>query len=175
MGRLINTTTITVDGVTDVGKWYVADGGHDRASLDQFIGAAGMVLGRPTYEGLAGFWPHQTGAWADTLNPLPKFVASRAAQGPLAWNATSIEGDVAEGVAQLKADLDGDLVMSGCGELARTLLALGLVDELRFWVHPVVWGGGARPNLGEGLRMTLIEVTPFDSGVVLQRYQPAGV
>ena len=62
-----------MDGVTDVGEWYVADGEHDRASLDQFDGAAGMLLGRKPYEGLAGFWPNQTGTWADMLNPLPKF------------------------------------------------------------------------------------------------------
>ena len=40
-----------------------------------------MVLGRKTYEGLAGYWPGQTGEWADLLNPLPKFVASRTLQG----------------------------------------------------------------------------------------------
>lgn len=48
----------------------------------------------------------------------------------------------------LKAELDGDLIVSGCGELARHLLAHGLVDELRFWIHPVVWGPGERPFEG---------------------------
>ena len=52
MARLINTTALTVDGLTDVGDWYVAEGGHDRAGLDQFAGIAGMLLGRKTYEGL---------------------------------------------------------------------------------------------------------------------------
>jgi hypothetical protein len=48
VSRLINTTTMTVDAVTDVGQWYVPGGGHARASRDQFDGAAGMVLGRKT-------------------------------------------------------------------------------------------------------------------------------
>jgi hypothetical protein len=39
---------MTVDGVVDVGDWYVSEGGHDRAARDQFDGAAGMVLGRKT-------------------------------------------------------------------------------------------------------------------------------
>ena len=91
MSKLIATTTMTVDGVTDVGAWYVSEGGHDAAARDQFDGAAGMVFGRKTYEGLAG-WSEQTGPWADQLNPLPKFVASRTLEGPLEWNATLIEG-----------------------------------------------------------------------------------
>lgn len=72
---------MALDAVTDVGEWYVSEGGHDRAAREQFEGTAGMVLGR-TFEGLAGFWSQQTGPWADLLNPLPKFVASRTLQGP---------------------------------------------------------------------------------------------
>jgi dihydrofolate reductase len=138
MARVINTTTMTVDGVTDVGDWYVSEGQHDRAARDQFDGAAGMLLGRKTYEGLAAFWSQQTGDWADMLNPLPKFVASRTLRGPLEWNATAIEGDAAEGVARVKDELEGDLLLIGCGELARHLLANGLVDELPLWLHPAV-------------------------------------
>ena len=174
MSRLISTTTMTVDGVTDVGEWYVSEGGHDRAARDQFDGAAGMLLGRKTYEGLAAYWPQQTGEWADMLNPLPKFVASRTLEGQLEWNATVIEGDAAEGVALLKDESDGDLLLIGCGELARCLLANGLVDEVRFWLHPTVWGEGARPFQGETVTMGLLDSTSYDSGVTLLRYEPAG-
>jgi dihydrofolate reductase len=172
VSRLINATTMTVDGVTDVGEWYVSEGGHDRAAREQFDGAAGMLLGRKTYEGLAGYWSQQTGEWADMLNPLPKFVASRTLHGPLEWNSTVIEGSAAEGVSRLKDELDGDLILIGCGELARHLVANGLVDELRFWLHPAVWGEGARPYQGEKIRMRLVESTSFDSGVTLLRYEP---
>jgi hypothetical protein len=65
----------------------------------QFDGIAGMLLGRKTYVGLAGFWPTQTGPWADMLNPLPKYVASRSLQGDLEWNATAIARDAGDGVA----------------------------------------------------------------------------
>ena len=172
MSRLINTTTMTVDAVIDVGEWYVSEGGHDRAARDQFDGAAGMLLGRKTYEGLAGYWQQQTGEWADLLNPLPKFVASRTLQGPLEWNATGIEGDASEGVTRLKEELDGDLLLIGCGELARYLIANGLVDELRFWLHPTVWGQGARPYQGETVRMRFLDSASYDSGVTLLRYEP---
>jgi len=172
MSSLIATTTMTVDGVTDVGGWYVAEGGHDAAARDQFDGAAGMVLGRKTYEGLAAFWSQQTGPWADQLNPLPKFAASRTLHGRLEWNATLIEGDAADGVLRLKAELDGDLLLIGCGEFGRHLLERGIVDELRFWLHPAVEGTGARPYEGARVSMRLLESTSYDSGVTLLRYAP---
>jgi dihydrofolate reductase len=174
VSRLINTTTMTVDGVTDVGEWYVSEGGHNRAAREQFDGAAGMVLGRKTYEGLAAFWSQQTGDWADLLNPLPKFVVSRTLHGPLEWNATAVEGSAADAISRLKDEHEGDLLLIGCGELARALLAEGLVDELRFWLHPAVWGDGTRPYQGETVRMRLLESTSFDSGVTLLRYEPVG-
>ena len=88
---------MTVDAVIDVAEWYVSAGEHNAASRAQFEGSAGLVLGRPTYEGLAGYWTQQTDEWAALLNPLEKYVASRTASGPLEWNARLIEGDAAAG------------------------------------------------------------------------------
>lgn len=173
MSKLILLTTMTVDGVTTVGEWYVSEGEHDRAARDQFVEAAGMVLGRKTYEGLAGYWSSETGEWADQLNPMPKFVASRTLEGPLEWNSTLIEGDATQGVEKLKAELHGDLLLIGCGDFASHLLGHGLIDELRFWVHPAVWGSGERPFEGdEQIRLKLLDSRTFDSGVTLLRYEP---
>lgn len=172
MARLINTVSMTVDGVVDVGGWYVLEGDHDPASRALWEGAAGMVVGRKTYEGFLGFWPNQTGPWADVLNPLPKFVASRSLQGPLAWNASTIQGDAVDGVRRLKAELEGDLVMPACGELARELLQAGLVDELALWLHPTIQGPGNRPFEAATVPVHLLEARGFDSGVTLLRYEP---
>jgi dihydrofolate reductase len=73
---------------------------------------------------------------------MPKYVASRTVSGPREWNGTVIAGDAADGVAKLKAELDGDLFLVGYGELAGHLLAHGLVDEI--WIHPTLWGKAAR-------------------------------
>jgi dihydrofolate reductase len=174
VNRLILSTTMTVDGVISVADWYVSEGEHDRAAREYFEQAAAMLLGRKTYEGLAAYWSAETGAWADLINPMPKFVASRTLQGSLDWNATVIDGDLADGVSRLKQELDGDLILIGCGELARSLLAAGLIDELRFWLHPAVWGPGERPFQGEEqARLDLISSKTFDSGVTLLRYEPA--
>jgi dihydrofolate reductase len=172
MGKLIITVATTVDGVIDGFEWYVAEGGHDQAGLEEFERAAAMLLGRKTYEGLAGFWPTQEGPYADVLNAMPKFVASRTLSEPLEWNARLLDGEIREAIPKLKDELDADLIVSGCGDFARNLLAEGLVDEVRFWVHPVVWGDGGRPFEGETVRMRLLESKTFDSGVMLMRYEP---
>ena len=174
MSRLIVSTTMTVDALTDVRDWYVAEGEHDRAGREQFEHAAAMLLGRKTYEGLAPFWSPLEGEWADRLNPMPKFVASRTLQEPLEWNAKLLEGEAREAVPKLKDRLAGDLVLIGCGELARHLLAEGLVDELRFWIHPALGGRGARPFEPDGtVGLRVVDSTAFDSGVTLLRYEPA--
>jgi dihydrofolate reductase len=173
MSKLILSTTMTVDGVITVGEWYVSEGEHDRAARDLFVEAAAMVLGRKTYEGLAGYWSSETGEWADQINPMPKYVASRTLEGPLEWNSTLIEGDAMQGVERLKAKLDGDLLLFGCGDFACCLLEHGLIDELRFWVHPAIWGRGERPfEEDEQIRLELLDLRTFDAGVTLLRYEP---
>ena len=173
MGSLIITTQTTVDGVMDVGEWYVAEGEHDRAGQDQLRNASAVLLGRKTYEGLAAYWSPLDDEWARLINPKPKYVASRTLHGPLEWNATLLEGDTADAVSRLKAELPSDLLIYGCGELARSLVAATLVDELRFWVHPAIWGSGERPMQGTAQnRLRLVGSEVFDSGVTLLRYAP---
>lgn len=174
MSKLILNTTMTVDGVISVAEWYVSEGEHDRAAREQFEQAAAMLLGRTTYEGLAAYWSRESGPWADVVNPMRKYVASRTLRGSLEWNARVIEGDLEAGVRRLKEELDRDLILVGCGELASTMLAAGLIDELRFWVHPVVWGSGERPFHGDArARLQLAESQTFDSGVTFVSYRPA--
>jgi len=173
MGRLIVSTQMTLDGVIDVGEWYVAAGEHDRAGKEQLTQASAVLLGRRTYEGLAAYWSPLEDEWANLINPIPKYVASRRLTGPLEWNATLLEGEAADAVSKVKAELPSDLLVYGCGELARSLLAAMLVDELRFWMHPAVWGSGARPFEGDAQsRLQLLGSEFFDSGVTLLRYAP---
>jgi dihydrofolate reductase len=176
MGKLIIRSGMTVDGVIDqTDRWFIPEGEHEDESYDQLFAADAFVLGRPTYQGLAGVWPTITDdrGFADRVNALPKFVASRTLTEPLEWNSTLIKGDVAEGVRELKRQHSGHLLSYGCGELARYLTAQGLVDEIRFTVFPTVLGDGVRPfGGGPPVSLRLTGTTMFRSGVALLTYQP---
>ena len=172
MGHLVSNISMTVDGLCDVGAWFVAAGDHDTAGVEQLSACAAFVTGRKCYEGFLGFWPSATGPWAEVLNPMPKHVASRTLSGDLEWNAHAIEGDAIDGVRRLKKETAGDLFLSGCGELATGLLEGGAIDEVNLWVHPSIGGTGTRPFEGTTMKLELLDVTGYDSGVVLQRYRP---
>ena len=173
----IITCVITVDGLIEApvpkpDGWLIMDGDHEQPQLQMFTDAAAMLLGRKSYEGFAAVWPTMAGPWADRLNSMPKYVASKTLDGPLTWNASLIKGDLVEGVKRLKSELDGDLMVSGSGTFARFLAENGLVDEV-FWVHPTVQGKGDRPFLdGPPIDLTPLGVEAFDSGVALLRYRP---
>jgi dihydrofolate reductase len=182
MGRLVINNAMTVNGAFEApspDEWLVLDPDSNTVSLEQFLVAEAMVLGRKTYEGLAAVWPTLVddpllGSFADRLNSMPKYVASRTLRAPLAWNATLLQGDLAESVAALKDRHGGTLVVSGAGELAHALTAEGLVDEFWFWVSPYLWATGPRIFDGAGpLRLELIGSTTFPSGVLRLAYRPA--
>ena len=184
MGRLIISNAITVNGafeapVPEPDGWLVLDPDSQQASLEKWQAADAMVLGRKTYEGLAAVWPQMADlpgfeAYAEQMNSMPKYVASRSLSGPLEWNATLLEGDLAESVSTLKDKHHGNLVVSGAGELARELMAHGLVDELWFTVSPYLWATGPRifDDIGP-VPLELIATTTFPSGVVQLSYRLA--
>jgi dihydrofolate reductase len=110
---------------------------------------------------------------ADQMNSMPKYVASRSLHAPLGWNATLLEGDLAESVTALKDRHDRTLVTVGAGELADALITMGLLDEW-FWVSPSLWPTGPRIFDGVGpICLELIGWTTFGSGVVRLAYRPA--
>ena len=176
MRKLVESTFVTLDGSIGApqvwGPPYWDD--EHMAYASKLIAAAdALLLGRETYEVFAKAWPQRSGdAYADRLNAMPKHVASRTLT-ETTWNASIIEGDVAEGVAALKEQPGGDLLKFGTGELDRALLEHGLVDEFHFWVFPVLAGGGQR--LIEGIDTThlrLLDTSVFSSGIVVHVLAP---
>ncbi len=184
MGRLVINNSMSVNGafeapVLEPDGWLVLDADSNQVSLEQFFAADAMVLGRKTYEGLAAVWPTLVdapglGAFAHQMNSMPKYVASRTLRPPLDWNATLLEGDLADSVRALKEGHDRTLVAVGAGELADALITQGLVDEFWFWLSPALWPTGPRIFDGVGpVRLELIGSTTFGSGVVRLAYRPA--
>jgi dihydrofolate reductase len=185
MGRLVINNAMTVNGAFEApgpepDGWLVLDADSSQVSLEQFLVADAMVLGRKTYQGLAAVWPQLAddptlGPFADRMNSMPKYVASRTLREPLEWNATLLEGDhLAKSVTALKERHDRTLVGVGAGELTHALITVGLVDEFWCWVSPSLWPAGPRIFDGIGpVRLELIGSTTFGSGVVRLAYRPA--
>ena len=171
----------TSDGFTQ-GGWLVPH--MDEAFIHQaaeWLGQAdALLLGRRTYEAFATDWPQITDPddpFTVLMNRLPKYVASHTLTAGT-WNpATILSGDVAAQVAELKQQPGRDLQIHGSARLAQSLLAAGLIDELRLVVAPVIVGHGRRllPEDGApaGLRLVSSETTP--GGLALQIYKWAGL
>ena len=123
-----------------------------------------------TYEGFVQAWPSRTGEYSDRINSLPKYVASTTLE-EATWNASILEGDVAEQVAKLKEEPGESILKFGTGELDRALIGRNLVDEFHFWVFPVLAGAGQR--LIEDIELThldFVDTTTFGSGIVVLKY-----
>jgi len=173
MGKVIITVQMSADSSIgpDIG-WF--DGGEqERVGEEEVRLADAFLLGRKTYENLSAIWSKTPGDYADRVNGMPKYVASKSLTEPLEWNASLIKDDLADEVRRLKAEHEGNLLSYGCGEFAFELVKLGLVDEVRFWVHPVVWSEPSRPFHGLGhVRMRLKDTRVFSNGVILNSYVP---
>jgi dihydrofolate reductase len=144
-----------------------------------FATSDALLMGRVLYEEWAAFWPNQDpeeNPVAATMNGVRKYVVSTTLEGPLEWDNASLIGEnVAEEISELKRQPGEDIVISGSGALVRSLLADGIIDELRLMVHPVVVGSGKK-LFEEGEKQTALELVDsqtFATGVVYLTYKPA--
>jgi dihydrofolate reductase len=113
------------------------------------------------------------GEFADKMNSMPKNVVS-STLAELGWNSSLLAGDVATEVANLKKSDGGPILVEGSATLVQTLLAHGLIDELRLMVFPVILGGGLTifPLERQKVALELVELSRYSSGVLLQIYRP---
>jgi dihydrofolate reductase len=146
----------------------------NRFKLEQAQNAEALLLGRVTYEAMQAFWPTAEGEFADRLNELPNYVVSSTLTDP-PWNATLLGDDWPQEVARLRKELDGEILVYGSRRLSRALIGMGLVEELRLLVYPVVLGAGDRlfGETQDKIPLRLVESRPFGGGVVSMIYAPA--
>jgi len=176
MRKIIVEAEISMDGIVNSPEiWpeifkYHTDDVVDYLNNLLFSSGA-LLLGRLTYEIFAEVWPARTGKQADWINQMPKYVASKTLKEPLHWNSTLIKGDVVEELRKIKRTGGKDLVQYGVGELTRTMLNQGLVDELQLLLFPFTFGKGGRwfDNM-DMKHYELIECETFKSGAILLRY-----
>jgi dihydrofolate reductase len=174
MGLLTFGLNVTLDGCIDHTQGIADDELHDYWT--QLMDESGaMLFGRNTYELMEEAWPavaRDDGApramreWAQKLEAKPKYVVS-ASRSDFPWqNTIKVEGDLREAIQALKARTERG-VLVGAPRLATALEELGLIDEYRIVVHPVISGHG--PALFHGLSSTrhleLLSTRRLESGV----------
>ncbi|MGD0751977.1 MAG: dihydrofolate reductase family protein [Anaerolineales bacterium] len=140
------------------------------------------LYGRGLYENMASYWPtageYQSAPqvereYARLWKTMQKIVFSTTIK-QVGWNSQLVRGDIAAEVNRLKAQPGGDMSVGGAG-LAASFMRLGLIDEYRLYLHPVLLGGG-KPMFGplqDKINVELVETHSFGSGVVLLRYRQA--
>jgi dihydrofolate reductase len=147
MRKIIESTLVSLDGVIgDPHLWAMNyfDNEAQEDALELLLASDAMLMGRRTYEIFAVVWPARTGDYADRMNSLPKFVASRTLQEPLEWNSTLLKGKVVEEVQNLKQQAGKDILIYGSGELVNTLMRHNLIDVYRVMLYPLTLGIGKR-------------------------------
>ncbi len=188
MGRIVVTEFVSMDGVMEdpggaesfrYGGWtFEIERGDegDKFKLDETLSSEALLLGRVTYEGFAAAWPSREGEFADKFNTMPKYVVSSTLEESEWNNSTVLKGDVAQEVAKLKQEHDGDIVVHGSAQLVQALVEHDLVDELRLMVFPVVLGSGKRlfGETSDKKPLRLVDSKTVGDGVVILIYEPAG-
>ena len=184
MGRLIYAMSVSFDGFVDTPSrsldWVLIDEELHSFFNDEARGMSAFLYGRRLYELMVDYWPTAESdpsatpamlEFARIWKDKPKIVFS-STLGRVAWNSRLVPDHAAEEVARLKAQPGFDMDVGG-PTTARTFMRLGLIDEYRLFVHPVVLGAGTPffPSLDRRIGLNLLEARTFGSGVVYLRYE----
>lgn len=194
MRKLIMKMSMSLDGfVCDANgrkDWVFKTG--DEESLAWSVGiireAGLIIMGRKSFEEMAPYWPTATGPFAAPMNNIPKAVFTKRGFDPLhttrgeqlaaaaSWTGAQVfDGDLAEGIRELKAGSGKPIVAIGGAEFMQHLIATGLIDEYHLAIHPVVLGSGLSifNALTTQLDLKLLAVREFPRGIVVHTYQSA--
>jgi dihydrofolate reductase len=176
MAKLVFGMNQSLDGYVDH-MAFAPDPALFRHWIEQVRGLAGSVYGRRMYE-VMRYWDEDRPEWdaeqcdfAAAWRSQRKWVVSRSLKsvGP---NAALVGDDLEAAIRGLKAGLDGEIAVSG-PELARSLTDLGLVDEYRLYLHPVVLGGGKPFFAGPRPPLRLVASDRIGADVIRLTYVPA--
>ena len=191
MRKLIMKMSLSIDGFVagPDGKadWIFRNSDEtSRAwSVAQSREAGLIIMGRKSFEVLAAYWPTATGPFAAPMNEIPKALFTKkgfkgidpvphAEQSPAtaSWaEARVFDGDLAEGIRELKSGPGKPILAIGGAGFMRSLITTGLIDEYHLVVHPVVLGGGL-PIFNDvpPLDLKLVDVRAFPGGIVAHTY-----
>lgn len=176
MAKLVFGMNQSLDGYVDHMK-FAPDPTLFRHFVEEARGQAGSLYGRHVYE-LMRYWEDDQPEWgvdehafAAAWRKQPKWVASRSltSVGP---NAALLGDDLEGEIRRLKAEREGEIEVAG-PRLARSLTELGLIDEYRIYLHPVVLGGGTPYFAGPRPPLRLVSHDRIGEDVIRLSYVPA--
>lgn len=180
--KLVLMMGVSLDGlVARPGKFGAGDWGvqpEDPAltarKLDWLREAGLHLMGRNTYQEMAGFWPTSDDEYAKPMNDIPKVVFSRTLTTADWPQSTIASGDLADEISTLKRKPGKDMIAWGGAAFAQSLSRLRLVDEYRLVLQPVALGDGFPlfAGLTTPFVLDLIEARPYADGSVLHVYRP---
>ncbi|GCE14545.1 dihydrofolate reductase family protein [Tengunoibacter tsumagoiensis] len=184
MRKVIVFVMVTLDGFFSGPDgeldWHVVDEEFNNFANEQLASVDTLLFGRVTYQSMASYWP-TSGVLEDDpiiahkMNTFSKIVFSRTLEQAEWENTRLVKDHLAEEILQLKQQPGKDLIIFGSSTLSASLLNLGLIDELRIMVNPVVLGKGQPlfKGIEEKLPLTRFDTRTFQSGNVLLFYRPA--
>ncbi|HLM63305.1 MAG TPA: dihydrofolate reductase family protein [Acidimicrobiales bacterium] len=195
--RIIISDFMSLDGVVQApgGRNEDTDGGFENGgwsmpffdadtmgpAIDEVMqDTEALMFGRRTYQTMAAAWPGRAGdPFADRMNEIPKYVASRTlTENDLDWaNSTLLPPDDVIGAVRQLRERDGSgIQVMGSAALASQLINNDLVDEYRLMIEPIVLGGGKRlfPDDGRARTLRLDSTSTSKTGVLICTYRPAG-
>lgn len=187
MRKLVLYTLMSLDGAVDRPDQYFPSGAASDRPMDfdpvmienegRVIGSQDAVLlGRHMYDEWSRYWPtSDEQPFADFINGVRKYVVTSTPLSSEWHNAEAVGGPLEDLVRDLKGRPGGDIGVHGSIQLAQSLLAAGLVDELQLVVGPAVGCSGRRlfPVVDEVRRLDLMSATPTPSGSLLLGYRMA--
>jgi len=176
MAKLVFGMNVSLDGYVDHDK-FAPGPVLFRHWIEHVRGLTGSVYGSRMYEIMRYFdddhaeWSAEVREFAMAWRRQPKWVVSRSLKS-VGTNATLIEHDVEGAIRDLKARLPGEITVSG-PDLAGSMTDLGLIDEYRLYLHPVVLGGGKRFFIGPRPPLRLVANEMVGEDVIRLTYVPA--
>ena len=184
MRKVIVSEMVSIDGFIEAENggmdWFVQDAELNAYAMELLESVDTIIYGRTTYEMMASFWPYAPGDFAARTNKLRKIIFSKNLK-ETPWgewdNARPVSGDIAEEIAKLKQQPGKDMVVYGSGSVVQQLSNLGLVDEYRLIVNPVILGNGKMlfKDVHARIALKLVDAKIFSCGGVALTYLPTRV
>jgi len=181
MRKIFVSNIVSVDGyyagLNKEFDWFTPNNQFFEYARAMMLEVGAIMYGRTTYQFMEAYWPHareNDPVITERMNNLHKIVFSKSLASADWGETTLLREIVHDEIAQLKQQPGGDIVILGSGEIVSALTTLGLIDEYRLIISPVILGNGQTLFKGVTRRvgLQLVQTNMLGNGIQLQYYVP---